>query len=140
MCDKFFSRMLVHSEYEFLLKVVDGVLDNPGQARFRQIRADIPVVTRVQLELEELGFVRDDCKYVLSETLAVDELRQRRTRIQAMVDMTLDPEKISLSQVAEVLQRNGRLPGIDDTINDEPMNHELQLGDGCDRPRKPWEN
>ena len=94
--------MLVHSEYEFLLKVVDGVLDNPGQARFRQIRADIPVVMRVQGELEALGFVRDDCKYVLSETLAVDELRQRRTRIQAMVAMTLDPEKISLSQRAEV--------------------------------------
>ena len=133
-------RMLTHDDYEFLLRVVDAILERPDEIRVRQIRADIPVVERVSKELDELGFVREGGKYILRDTVSVEELRRRRTEIQVLADMTLDPEKISLSQIAEVLQRNGTLPGIDNTINDEPCNDKVELGNGCERPRKPWEN
>ena len=133
-------RMLTHEEYEFLIRVVDAILERPDEIRVRQIRADIPVVERVSKELDELGFFREGGKYILRNTVSVEELRRRRTQIQVLADMTLDPEKISLSQIAEVLQRNGTLPGIDDTINDEPCNDKVELGNGCERPRKPWEN
>lgn len=132
--------MLHHDDYVFLLRVVDGVLNNPDQPRFRKVRADIPQVVRVREELEEIGFVFEDGKFVLGRDVDEEVMRQQRQRLQDLADMALDPEKISLAQVAEVLQRNGRLPGIDNTINDEPTGETLNLGDGSERPKKPWEN
>ena len=134
-------RMLGHGDYVFLLRVVDGVLTNTGDVRFRQIRADIPQVVHVGEELEKLGFVlQGGKKYCLEDGFELESLRQHRQRIQDLADMTLDPNSISLAQVAEVLQLNGRLPGINNTINDEPIGDVVDLGAAVERPKKPWEN
>ena len=132
--------MLGHEDYTFLLRVIDAIVENLTEAKFRQIRADVPQVIRVREELETIGFVLLNGRYCLEEGFDIELMREHRNRIQDLADMTLDPDSISLAQVAEVLQRNGRLPGINDTINDEPIEGPVDLGEGVARPKKPWEN
>ena len=132
--------MLEHNDYVFVLFILDQILKCPGDARRRQIRADVAQVVRVQDELTRIGFRLRECKLVLPIEVPDEEMAVQRIRVQELADKSIDPENITLAQIAEVLERNGHLPGIDTSINDDPISEGLELGDESERPRKPWEN
>ena len=132
--------MLEHNDYVFVLYILDQILKCPGDARRRQIRADVAQVVRVQDELSRIGFRLQEGKLVLPIEVPDVEIAVQRIRVQELADKSIDPENITLAQIAEVLERNGHLPGIDTSINDDPISEGPELGDESERPRKPWEN
>ena len=126
---------------KFLLRVLNKILQDFGNPKFRRLSRTIPLVDAMASELEQIGFKEDSSSFLLP--LGGEEQRvslvSYRDKFQSIADSMLDPDSISLAQVAEILGRNGTLPGIDHSISDEPLGDVDALSNECTRPKKPWE-
>lgn len=125
-----------HGDYVFVLAVIDRILASPKQVKLRQLRAAAAVVARVKPFLLDHGFTEREGWLLLPE-IHVDRLRVVRPEIQRMVDETRNPETVTFADVAEILRREGTLPGIRTDIDDTPL--ELNSVLESERPLKPWE-
>lgn len=123
---------LHHTDWVFALTVLGNAV------KHRKVKRAHPLVKRVEQILIEAGFVvqGDECLILPSSELCVKTTV--RERVQQKADESLDPESISFSQVADVLKRNGTLPGIRNDIDDSPLGDYLSV-DECRPPPKPWE-
>lgn len=137
---------MTHEQYQFLLFVVSNILESPENPKFRTLFTRNPVLTpeiREYLQTS-LGFEPSATgdRIVLEDSQGQD-LVAAREWLQNRVDETLDPENISFAKVAEILQRNGTLPGINHDIDDTPVGLTVPIPGNTlreqERPRKPWE-
>lgn len=65
---------------------------------------------------------------------------QNSNNLKKFLLKRIKPELITLSDVADILQRKGTLPGIDTSIDSEPLSDSSVLTESAQtRPVKPWE-
>ena len=124
---------LKHDQYQFLVFVLNNVFT--GEQKFKRLSKSAPVVEEVQEYLHAIGFRDNGRQWVFEGAQA--KLEKDRNWLQKRADESLDPETISFAKVAEILQRKGTLPGINQDIDDYPVDGFVM--DEVDRPKKPWE-
>jgi hypothetical protein len=126
---------------KFCLRVLDNILGDFNNPRFRRMNRS-KVDDLIASELVQIGFEDNAKSLLILPNYGEGQrsvLNSHRQRIQALVDSLLDPESMSLAQVAEILARNGTLPGIDYSISDDPLEDVDVFSSESERPRKPWE-
>jgi len=125
-------------DHSFGIAVLKKILDNYDDDRFRKLRKCIPQVLAYSEELGQIGFEdQGECFFLPHGDREI--LVEHYERLVSAADAMLDPDKISLAKVAEILERKGTLPGINEDIDDEPLMCGNLLVDETCRPRKPWE-
>lgn len=120
-----------HSDWTFVLALLDKADDR------RRLKRSNPLVNRVEPFLIASGFDIDGNSLVLPLN-ANGCVETMRVIAQRKADESLLPESISFAQVADVLKRNGTLPGIRTDFNDSPLYESLPVCDSSPPP-KPWE-
>ena len=122
-----------HSEWCFLQRVVGNIKDQ-GLRTLNRGQIKSPLVA--QFLVQRIGFKVQGDRLVfpphamLSKTIV--------NEIQKGADTTLDPDNISFAQVAEILGRDGTLPGIDLELDETPLGEWGNVTE-MDAPKKPWE-
>ena len=136
-----------HQDYTFIQAVVGKIVNDP-QPKFRRLVRTSPAVVRIAPWLAIVGFVRsgDDRILYLPIPETEDQLSRQRDLLKSVAgwalgraDETRDPDTITFRQVADILQRDGRLPGIRVDIDDTPLHDEMPPIATVERPLKPWE-
>jgi hypothetical protein len=125
--------------FELILRILENILNNLNNLKFRRINLKflnpnlLPFLTLI-------GFVphRDSLLFLPGSGRDAATLRLAMNLIQSRIDSSLDPDSLSLQKISEIVQRDGRLPGIDETINDEVLDGKIELPE-TPMPKKPWE-
>ena len=127
------------SDLLFVITVLRRIVDNAGEGRFRTLQLKSEIVQRVRSVLVEIGFdtTKDGGALLLPET-KLGSLGVFISELQDQADSLLDPESITFSQVAEILKRDGQLPGIRSDIDDVVIDAKFAFAE-TQRPPKPWE-
>jgi len=113
-----------------------ALLNNANKRKI--IKLSHPLVRRVEPVLLRSGFVKEnESLLVLPPDLVISD--QTKNEIQKQIDTLINPEAISFAQVAEILKRNGTLPGIRLDIDDSPLGQTISSTDVCELPPKPWQ-
>ena len=129
----------VREDFCLVLAIIDRVLTDPEEIKFRRLRRTAAPVRCVESLLVQAGFqVSQDGAWIVLTEVDEQKLRQMREEFQDTADSLLDPDSLSFKDVAEVLQRQGNLPGIRMDINDTPLDEPVSFRES-ERPRKPWE-
>ena len=130
---------LVREDFCFVLAILDRILADPEQIKFRRLRRTAAPVQCVENLLLEAGFIlSEDGAWMVLPEVHPENLRALRKEFQDKADSLLDPDSLSFKDVAEVLQRQGNLPGIRTDIDDTPLNEPYSFEES-ECPRKPWE-
>ena len=125
-----------HADYVFVLAVLDRIIASPSETKFRQLKASARAVMRVKSFLLENGF-RQHEDWLLFVNSDISSLENLKHQVQRLADETRDPESITFADVADILKREGTLPGIRTDIDDTPLGYN-GFGES-ERPPKPWE-
>lgn len=129
----------VREDFCLVLAIIDRVLTDPEEIKFRRLRRTAAPVRCVESLLLQAGFkVSQDGAWIVLSEVDEQELRKMREEFQDTADSLLDPERLTFKDVAEVLQRQGNLPGIRMDIDDTPLDEPFSFRES-ERPRKPWE-
>jgi hypothetical protein len=129
----------VREDFCFVLAIIDRVLTDPEEIKFRRLRRTAAPVRCVESLLLPAGFrVSSDGAWIVLTKVDEQKLRKLREEFQDAADALLDPDSLSFKDVAEVLQRQGNLPGIRMDINDTPLDEPFSFRES-ECPRKPWE-
>lgn len=133
-----------HSDWALLTSLLVRILDAFADPKFRRLKRS--TVSHLESRLLQLGFRIDGPFLKLdipSDESASDSQRNiltdARKNFQAMADESLDPDTITFGQVADILKRDGKLPGIRHDILDEPFEDSGGLALETTRPAKPWD-
>ena len=136
-----------HQDITFIQAVVEKIVNDP-QPKFRRLVRNSPPVGRITPLLEIVGFVRSDDDRILYLPIpeTEEELSKQCDLLKSVAgwalrraDETRDPDTITFRQVADILQRDGTLPGIRVDIDDTPLHDEMPPIATVERPLKPWE-
>ena len=128
------------NDYLFVLTILNRIQSDPNVKRFRSVSLKPEMVKRVQSVLEQAGFeVSDNQECLVFPESQLDRLHSTISVIQAKADSLIDPETITFAQVAEILKRDGALPGIRSDIDDSVLDVERVTLIESSRPPKPWE-
>lgn len=124
---------------EFVLSVLRRIEADFDNERFRKLKLGVRVVEDSKSELLAAGFqITDDEKWLIFSSNDKEFLHAEIQRLQEKVDALLDPETITFAQVAEIMKRDGTLPGIRTDIDDSLLGERFEVTE-TERPRKPWE-
>jgi hypothetical protein len=133
------------AKHEFVLFLIDNIIRDPDVMKYRRIQKSHPLLDDESIRdiiENDLGFFHTQTSLVLPEP-DLQRLGRVRESLARERDALLDPESITFAQVAEILQRNGTLPGINQDIADEPLHSDVvpfsDASGGPERPKKPWE-
>lgn len=124
---------LTHNEYCLALRILQKAETSPN---CRRINLNILKSDPVAHILIAAGFKSLNMQCLQLEDLA-DFRKDILHQVQAKVDATLNPDTISFAQVADILKRDGTLPGIDCTMDDVPLESWDQVEE-MKPPKKPW--
>jgi hypothetical protein len=125
--------------YLFAINVLSKIQDQFEDEKYRKLKLGIPVVEDAKKILLEAGFlVSKDESWLVFVGQDREAVEAKIKGLQARADALLDPETITFAQVAEIMKREGTLPGIRTDIDDSVIGERLVIQE-TDRPRKPWE-
>jgi hypothetical protein len=128
------------NDYLLVLTILNRIQSDPNVKRFRSVSLKPEMVKRVQSVLEQAGFeVSDNQEGLAFPESQLDRLHSTISVIQAKADSLIDPETITFAQVAEILKRDGALPGIKSDMDDSVLDVERLTLIESSRPPKPWE-
>ena len=133
------NESLTRNDYRFIVAVVDRILDQPEEVKFRRLKRTAKPVEAVESVLIQNGFeISQDGSWLCVDQHRVPALGQVKEWAQRMADSLLDPDQLSFRDVAAILERQGQLPGIRTDIDDSPLNTPFEVHE-TELPRKPWE-
>jgi hypothetical protein len=126
-------------DYAFVISVLKRIASSPSDEKLRSLRTESRVVKRAESLLRSVGFRESpDKQWLIFHESEKASLEILVATLQQRADSLLDPETITFAQVAEILKRNGSLPGIKTDIDDSIL-EEGCIFEETQAPPKPWE-